>query len=328
MLASNQSHTSRLFTQLTQHTKMDWLQACQWLEQNGESYCIATIIAEVGSVPRANGSKMVISNSSQFDTLGGGNLEHQVIQKARQQLTAKQQSVAIERFSLAADLNQCCGGAVQVMFETMNCQRPKVVIYGAGHVSQALCGILNQLPCHVTVIDSRPEWLEQISASGIHTIQHNEPVETLANLDSNALILIMTHDHALDFELTKNALQRNCFTYVGLIGSEGKKQRFEFRLREQLSDSNLLKGLTCPIGHSDIKGKLPMQVAVSVSAQLMDRFDHLSEETATQHNGQQNSKATDHTQKYNEQQWQQANNAKKTLESMPKQQASKDAYHD
>lgn len=307
----NESNT---FNQLTENSTLTWLEACQWLENNGEAYCIATIIAEAGSVPRSSGSKMVVSANGQFDTLGGGNLELQVIEKARARLTETQLSphksgVSIERFSLAADLEQCCGGAVQVMLEPINCQQPKVIIYGAGHVSQALCTILKQLPCHVSVIDNRQQWVEQVCAMGIHAYQHDSPVETINDINPNSMLLIMTHDHALDFELTKTALERASFPYIGLIGSKGKKQRFEFRLKEQLSSTSLLENLTCPIGHTDIKGKLPMQVAVSVAAQLMALFDQvkarpteIKEETLRK-----------------EAQWQQANTARKSL---------KEAQHD
>lgn len=286
---------------LTKNSTLTWLEACQWLESQGEAYCIATIIAEAGSVPRATGSKMVVSLNGQYDTLGGGSLERQVIEKARKKLTdslslSQNNNISIERFSLAADLGQCCGGAVQVLLEPINGQQPKVVIYGAGHVSQALCSILKQLPCHVSVIDNRQEWVDQVTEMGIQAFHYDTPVETIDHLHPNSLLLIMTHDHVLDFELTKLALEKATFPYIGLIGSQGKKQRFEFRLKEHLSDASLVKNLTCPIGHPDIKGKLPMQVAVSVSAQLMPlieplKIEQTNEKEATRHKENQWQKA-------------------------------------
>ncbi|WP_413701822.1 XdhC family protein [Psychromonas sp. KJ10-10] len=103
-------------TQLSTSSKNDWLSACQALEQQGQPYCIVTIIAEAGSLPRGTGSKIVITQSQQFDTLGGGQLEFEIINTARKGLKEKQSTmdaplVHIERFSLVADLGQCCGGA-------------------------------------------------------------------------------------------------------------------------------------------------------------------------------------------------------------------------
>lgn len=280
---------------------MNWLSACHQLEQQGQAYCIATVLAYVGSVPRSSGAKMVISAQSQFDTLGGGNLEYQVIAKARESLEQQLSEPLIERFALSADLGQCCGGAVQVMFEFFQTQTPQVAIFGAGHVCQALTGILSGLPCYVKVIDSRPEWLEPLSQKGIETALYANPADAIETLRDNTFVLIMTQDHGLDFDLTKQALESQRFAYVGLIGSQGKSQRFRFRLKEQLTDVNLLRQLTCPIGHPDITGKLPMEVAVSVSAQLMNLFQ--SDKTSV---------CADEKQ-HNEQQWQQANDARKNI---------------
>ncbi|MDW6004505.1 xanthine dehydrogenase accessory protein XdhC [Vibrio mangrovi] len=261
-----------------------WLNACQLLEQQGMSYCLATIVAAVGSVPRNSGSKMVITTQGQYDTLGGGSLEQQVIQTARaelnrrRQLTAQEPTIAIERYSMAADLAQCCGGAVQVLFEYFNLQQARVTVFGAGHVCQALAPILNQLQCHITVIDSRPVWLEPLSIQGIQTQCLTSAEEMIAAQLPGTHLVIMTHDHSMDYELTLLALEKQCFPYIGLIGSEGKKQRFTYRLKEQLSSPDLVSQLTCPIGHPEIKGKLPMQVALSIAAQLSALFE---QKTAT-----------------------------------------------
>lgn len=280
---------------------INWLAACQQLEQQGQAYCIATVLAYVGSVPRSSGAKMVISAQSQFDTLGGGNLEYQVIAKAREKLKLQRVEPLIERFALSADLGQCCGGAVQVMFEFFHTQTPQVAIFGAGHVCQALTTILNGLPCHVKVIDSRPEWLEPLSQKGIETELHANPADAIEKLRNNTFVLIMTQDHGLDFELTQKALESQRFAYVGLIGSQGKNQRFRFRLKEQLTNANLLDQLTCPIGHSDVTGKLPMEVAVSVSAQLIHLFQ--TDKTSAHVDENQN----------NEEQWRHANDARKHI---------------
>ncbi|EPP24246.1 xanthine dehydrogenase accessory protein XdhC [Vibrio fluvialis] len=275
---------------------LNWLAACQQLEQRGEAYCIATVVAYVGSVPRTSGAKMVITETAQFDTLGGGNLEFQVIAQAREHLKAKHSDVTIERFSLAADLAQCCGGAVQVMFEYFQTQTPQVVIFGAGHVCQALTRVLSELPCHVKVVDNRAEWLTPLAQLGVETHHCDDPRQAMISLNDNAYLIIMTQDHALDFELTLSALEARRFAFVGLIGSQGKRQRFEFRLKEQLSNPSWIDALTCPIGHPDVQGKLPMQVAVSVAAQLIGLF---ALQIPTPSSG--------------DAQWQQANQARKSL---------------
>ncbi|CAH0526192.1 xanthine dehydrogenase accessory protein XdhC [Vibrio hippocampi] len=302
MSSLTEKSASPLTASLLKQPRLNWLSACQHLEQTGEPYCIATVIAEVGSVPRSQGAKMIITATQQFDTLGGGNLEYQVIDKARAALNNSQSTNHIERFSLAADLGQCCGGAVQVLLEFMHTQQPKVVVFGAGHVCHALATVLTQLPCHLTVVDNRPEWLQPLEALGISTLLMATPEDAVCELPSDAHLVIMTQDHSLDFEISKRALECNQFPFIGLIGSQGKNQRFRYRLTEQLSDAALLNSLTCPIGHPDIRGKLPMQVALSIAAQLMQKFEPLA-----------HTEKCDVTDEPKQRNWQQVNQLRKTL---------------
>lgn len=284
----------------------NWLDACVQLNQQQQAYCLATIVAEVGSVPRANGAKMVISETEQFDTLGGGRLEFEVIKHARQQLHSGQSQSQIERFSLAADLAQCCGGAVQVLFEYFLVEQVSIVIYGAGHVSHSLCQILAQLPIQVTVIDNRQEWLDSIAKLGVNTLYQQQPELSVNQLKTNSHVLILTQDHGIDFAVSLAALQRPDLAMVGVIGSTTKAQRFKYRLKEQLSDPSLSDKLICPLGLPQIKGKLPMQVAVSISAQLLEKLQQLKPHSAEQNEQQKQQK---------QQQWQASNQLRKQLET-------------
>ena len=282
---------------LLQSPGLNWLNACQQLEQQGQAYVIATVIAYAGSVPRASGAKMVITQSGQFDTIGGGNLEYQVIATARAALAQRDSQIRIKRYALSADLGQCCGGAVQVMFEYFNTQTPVVAVFGAGHVAQALSSILTSLPCHLKVLDNRPEWLESFRQQQVEALLYTDPLQALNSLPNDCYLIVMTQDHSLDYKLVKQALEMDCFTYIGLIGSQGKKKRFEFRLREELTSPESISSLTCPIGDPNIVGKLPMQVAVSIAAQLIPLFAGHQSPRSIQPQSQ----------------WQQANTARKTI---------------
>jgi xanthine/CO dehydrogenase XdhC/CoxF family maturation factor len=54
------------------------------------------------------------------------------------------------------------------------------------------------------------------------------PEEEIATLADDALVLVMTHNHALDLEIVARAIKRD-FAYLGLIGSERKWARFQKR---------------------------------------------------------------------------------------------------
>ena len=57
------------------------------------------------------------------------------------------------------------------------------------------------------------------------------PPAELANAPDGALIVVMTHSHALDLEIVAEALRSERFGYVGLIGSATKRARFLSQMR-------------------------------------------------------------------------------------------------
>lgn len=71
------------------------------------------VVASVqGSAPREVGAAMLVWDSGQSGTIGGGTLEFEAAQMARNG------HVGRSRHALGPDLGQCCGGAVQLLFET------------------------------------------------------------------------------------------------------------------------------------------------------------------------------------------------------------------
>ncbi|MFI4951080.1 MAG: XdhC family protein, partial [Caulobacterales bacterium] len=72
-----------------------------------------------------------------------------------------------------------------------------------------------------------------------------------------------------DYRLTRAALRRGDFGYLGLIGSRTKRARCESRLKaDGLTDADLAR-LTCPIGIPSLKSKAPAVIAVALAAELL-----------------------------------------------------------
>ncbi|MGO2477429.1 MAG: xanthine dehydrogenase accessory protein XdhC [Pseudoalteromonas sp.] len=253
------------------HTQ-NWAQAIAQHEQSGINYVIATVLGTVGSTPRASGAKMVISGEHIYDTLGGGHLEFKVIEKARELLAIGESSQAIEKFNLGANLGQCCGGAATVMLECMQCERFTLDIYGAGHVAQALISILAQLPMRIRWIDSRADVFPQHIPNNITKIIDEEPTEQVKTAPKNTCYLILTHNHQLDFELTQAIIKRGDAHWLGVIGSDTKAKRFEQRLAHRNFTTEQISKMVCPVGLKNVTGKLPMEVAISISGQLINLY--------------------------------------------------------
>ncbi|MGB5878306.1 MAG: XdhC family protein, partial [Psychrobacter nivimaris] len=161
-----------------------WYEGLARYQQRGIAHVLATVVAVNGSAPRALQAKMIVAQDSIVDTLGGGGLEHDVINTARQLLNGeiaatvskevkpkvaetdgesasvpskgvRRDAVYTKHYPLGAKLAQCCGGSVTVMFECFNVTPPmSVLVFGAGHVASALMTILAELPCQVDWVDS------------------------------------------------------------------------------------------------------------------------------------------------------------------------------
>ena len=254
-----------------------WFEAIHCCEQTAEGYALVTVLTTAGSTPREQGTKMVVTADRQFDTIGGGHLEFKAIELARQALAdsvnQRHNQQAIHSFPLASKLGQCCGGAVKLLIETHVSHRQVLALFGAGHVAQALVPILAQLPLSVRWIDNRESLTpnEPLPAN-VDYLCDDEPVGEIPLLPAGSWVVIMTHDHQLDFELAEKALKQPDLPYVGMIGSQTKAKRFVHRLQSKgISDAQLGRFVT-PIGLSDIPGKLPVEVAVSVSAQIIQRL--------------------------------------------------------
>ncbi|MDH4554907.1 xanthine dehydrogenase accessory protein XdhC [Pseudomonas sp. BN417] len=252
---------------------MSWISALADLQQRGEPCVLVTIIEERGSTPRNSGSKMVVTAERIFETIGGGHLEFKAMEIAREMLENRTQDTRLERFSLGASLGQCCGGATVLLFEPMGQPQAHIAVFGAGHVGRALVPILASLPCKVRWIDSREnEFPEQIPA-GVEKVVNEEVIDEIAEMPKGSYFIVMTHNHQLDLELTAEILKRNDFAYFGLIGSKTKRVKFEHRLRERGFASETVQRMRCPMGIAEVKGKLPVEIAISIAGEVVATYN-------------------------------------------------------
>lgn len=146
-------------------------------------------------------------------------------------------------------------------------ERPRpVYLFGAGHVGQAIARHMNGLPLQLAWFDTRPE---QGAIDGVTVEDADSIGGCLAEAPADAAILVLTHDHALDYQLVLAALQRDPVAFVGLIGSSTKIARFRSRLVADGVAAAALDRLTAPIGVAGVIGKEPDVIAIAVLAQLL-----------------------------------------------------------
>jgi xanthine dehydrogenase accessory factor len=150
---------------------------------------------------------------------------------------------------------------------TIHGPRLRMLIIGAGQLSQFLAQIAVGLEYQVTVCDPREEYRASWNMPGVEVV-HAMPDDVVLEmkLDSRSAVIALTHDPKLDDMALMEALRTDAF-YVGAIGSRVNNARRRERLRElDLSDEQIAK-LHGPIGIY-IGSKTPYEIAVSILAEL------------------------------------------------------------
>src|SRR5436190_22479674 len=126
-----------------------------------------TVVDTTGSVPQDQGAKAIVTaEGRRYGTVGGGKVETKAIAEAQAMLRGDtMEKTKFVQWNLAKDVGMTCGGVVRLYFEAHNAHRWKIVIFGAGHVANALVTLLVHFDCHVTCIDPRREWLDRLPQS-------------------------------------------------------------------------------------------------------------------------------------------------------------------
>jgi xanthine dehydrogenase accessory factor len=250
----------------------DWIARLSDLRTERRACALVVVTQVKGSGPREPGARMIVSGGQLVHgTIGGGNLEKLAIEHATALIargTAVSESVA---YPLSEAAGQCCGGEVTLFFETFPWTRRKIAIFGAGHVAQAIAGLANYLSADLVLIDPREEREIQPALPRSRPYQLvlvDAPEEEIATLADDTLVLVMTHNHALDLEIVARAIKRD-FAFLGLIGSDRKWARFKKRLEARGFTQAEIAKVRCPIGVSK-HSKEPTAIAISAAAELLD----------------------------------------------------------
>jgi len=231
------------------------------------AFCLIT--QTNGSTPRKIGSKMIVySDNSVFGSIGGGEIEHFVVQKSQEIL--KTQQAQSFSFALKTDFEMACGGNVDVYIEPINIAK-QLIIFGGGHISKALVKIAKEFDFSIIVIDERENIFESWEKlENVNLInEHHEVAIPNLTFDSNTLICVITHTHTHD-----KALAGICGTkekaYLGVIASKTKSAKFAKELVEEGTLTQEQVGqIDMPMGFA-MSCETPEEIAISILAKLID----------------------------------------------------------
>ncbi|ATU94753.1 xanthine dehydrogenase accessory protein XdhC [Phyllobacterium zundukense] len=248
-----------------------------------------------GSTPREAGAWMLVAADCIFGTIGGGQLEYMAIDHARRALNnglgAQEMTIA-----LGPEIGQCCGGRVALNFQRVDrgvamtliekvdleiARRPHVYIFGAGHVGDAMAMALSLVPLRIILVDTREDELSATQVPGIETCLTAMPEAVVRDAPAGSAFVVLTHDHALDFLITAEALARDDASYVGMIGSKTKRATFRNWLTREVGRPEIFDRLVCPVGGTAVKDKRPTVIAALAAAEIMtSALNHRNPQTA------------------------------------------------
>lgn len=253
---------------------MNHFEICQKLTEAGTSFVVVTLTATRGSAPQDPGARIVVTREGlHAGTVGGGKVEAAAIKKALSILDSKSElPPETVCWNLQKDIGMSCGGESTFLFEHFHQTHWPIIIFGAGHVAQALTRVLSKLNCHVTCVDSREEWVSKLE--GVKAIHHLTPKDMVATFDPKSFFMCMTMGHAHDvpilLEISKVA--PDC-PYVGVIGSDVKGIKIKRELAEAGVSENFINKLRVPMG-LPIGTNHPYEIAISIAAELLQVRDN------------------------------------------------------
>ncbi|HKR66790.1 MAG TPA: xanthine dehydrogenase accessory protein XdhC [Thermoanaerobaculia bacterium] len=235
-----------------------------------EPFVTVTVVDTLGSTPQDRGAKMLVTRVGRVaGTVGGGKIEARCIDEAKKLLEGGDANTKFVQWSLEKDIGMTCGGIVRVYFEAFNVARWKIVVFGAGHVANALVSILEKLDCRITCIDPREEWLARLPESPKLTkILSSDMPSEVAKIPDDAFVVLMTMGHTTDKPILIEILRTRTFPYLGVIGSNAKAKRLRQDVLAAGLDEEKTRAFFCPVG-LDLGSNHPQEIAISVAAQML-----------------------------------------------------------
>ena len=238
--------------------------------QNNIPAAIATVVKTLGSSPRAVGAKMLVyADGTIVGSVGGGEMERQVIEQARAAIQEGQPRYLDYNLSTPERGDpMVCGGEMEIFVEPL-VTTPTLVIAGAGHVGAACAELGKFLGFRVVVLDDRPEFLAREKFPTADELRPGDVVGELRRLEITAqtFVVLVTRAHTLDADLLR-AVIHSPAAYIGMLGSKRRVLTvFDILRQEGISEAQLQR-VHAPVG-VEINAETPQEIAVSILAQII-----------------------------------------------------------
>ncbi|MEW6403581.1 MAG: XdhC family protein [Chloroflexota bacterium] len=245
-------------------------QAIAELEKNNESAALCTVVSSQGSTPRHVGSKILVYPDGHFiGTVGGGDLEHRVIDEAW--IAISEGKARILKYSMVDPTRGdpgVCGGTVEVFVEPI-LPPAMIVVIGAGHVGKAVVHLAKWLGFRVAVSDDRPGFCTPESTPGAdayYPVTMDKLAENL-KITRQTYVVITSRGSNVDSAGLPSLLETNP-AYIGVIGSKRRWATTVKALKEKGVSEEKIANVHSPMG-LELQAETPEEIAVSIMAEIL-----------------------------------------------------------
>jgi len=245
-------------------------QALAEIEKNNESAALCTVVKSEGSTPRHVGSKMLVYPDGRFvGTVGGGDLEHRVLDEAWMSVAdGKPRLLSYSMSDPARGDPGVCGGQVEVFVEPI-LPAPMIVVIGGGHVGKAVVHLAKWLGFRVAVSDDRAEFCNPESVPGADAY-YAVPMEKLTEqikVTRQTYLVVTSRGSSVDAAGLPNLLDSSA-AYIGVIGSKRRWATTVKALKEKGVADEKIARVHSPMG-LELKAETPEEIAVSILAEIL-----------------------------------------------------------
>lgn len=241
------------------------------LIDQGKPCALVTVIHTSGSVPRREGSKMLVGPNAELlaGTIGGGEMESRALKAGAHAIkTSTASTLSVNLINPAKGDAGVCGGTVELFVEPL-LSTPTLVVIGAGHVGKALVHAGQWCGLRVALMDDRAELCTPEAAPGADAYVPGPLGEALAQvqLTANTCVALVTRGYPIDVNVLPKLLA-SPVAYIGVIGSQRRWQTAKAALLAQGTSEADLARVHAPIG-LEIGAETPEEIAISIVAEII-----------------------------------------------------------
>jgi xanthine dehydrogenase accessory factor len=212
---------------------------------------------------------LVYPDGKFIGTVGGGDLEHRVLDEAWIALgDGESRLLSYTMADPSRGDPGVCGGTVEVFVEPI-LPPAMLVVIGAGHVGKAVVHLAKWLGFRVAVSDDRPEFCSPEAvpeADAYYPVEMGKLPEQL-KINKRTYIVITSRGASVDVQGLPGLLEAEP-AYIGVIGSRRRWLTTVKGLKQKGVAQEKISSVHSPMG-LELNAETPEEIAVSIMAEIL-----------------------------------------------------------